>query len=91
MKRHLLVGMLHRMIDNAGTGHADVQNRFGLADAVKSAGHKGIILRRIAKHHQLCAAQAVPVRRFFRGFLNHLSHAAYRIHIDPGARGRGID
>ena len=56
---HRLQGVIH----HAGAGNAHVDDAFRLAHAVEGAGHEGVVLHGVAEHHQLGAAQAVPVRR----------------------------
>ena len=54
---------------------------------MECAGHKGVILHGVGKHHQLGAAEATAVFCQLRRFFDDLPHAAHRVHINtrPGA------
>ena len=71
--RHHVKGLaLHRFqgsTHHAGAGDAHVDDLLRLSHAVESAGHKGVVLHGIAEHHQLGAAEAIPVRRGGSGIL----------------------
>ena len=68
--------------DNSGAGYADVYNAVRLARAVECTRHKRVILRGVAKHHQLCGADAVPVGGQLRAAAHHPAHHCDGIHID---------
>ena len=72
---HLVKGLALRRLGKAwcttpGAGNAHVDDALRLAHAVEGAGHKGVVLHRVAEHHQLGAADAVPVRGALGGILD---------------------
>src|SRR5260370_19951859 len=52
------ISVLDRVIDNAGAGYADIQNSFRLADAVKRAGHEGIVFDGVGVSNKLGVCNA---------------------------------
>ncbi len=84
---HFLQSRLH----NARAADADIDNLIGLRYAMKSPGHKRIIVRCVAKYHQLRTAHGILFLCQFCGLSDDISHHAYRIHIDTGTGGTQID
>ena len=76
---------------NAGTGYAYVDDAVRLSYAVKRAGHKRIVFRRVAEDYQLCSADALPVACQLRRFLDHVAHHLHGIHVDTGFCRTDID
>ena len=93
--RHLIKGTtldaLQRVVHNTGTGNAHIQHRLRLAHTVERTCHKGVILYRIGKDHQLGAAKTVVFFCPLCGLLNDTTHLGYRIHIDACLGGAYID
>ena len=79
------------MIHNTGTGNTHIQFTFRLTNTVERTCHKGIILYRIGKYHQLGTAQAILISSDFRSFLDDFSHLGDSVHIDAGLGGAYID
>ena len=84
---HALQGVIH----NTGAGNTHIQLAFRLTHTVESAGHKGVILHSIGKHHQFGAAEAILVRGDFRGLLDDSAHLSHRVHIDAGLGRTHVD
>ena len=82
--------MLHRVIDDARTRHANIDHRFRLADAVKRAGHERIVFDRVGEADELGAGQAALIARALGSSLINRPTCAHRIHVDSGARGRHV-
>src|SRR5437588_151577 len=55
VKWKIRIGMLDRVIDNAGAGDADIQHHFRLADTVKGAGHEWIVFDGVGETNKLGA------------------------------------
>src|SRR5947199_1722593 len=55
VKWKIAISVLHRVIDHAGAGHADIQHRFRLADAVKRAGRVWIVFYYVGQTDKLGA------------------------------------
>ena len=93
--RHHVKGLALRRFQSsthhAGAGDAHVDDLLRLSHAVESAGHKGVVLHGIAEHHQLGAAQAIPVRRGGSGILDDAAHQGHRVHIDARPGGPHVD
>src|SRR5438128_4651862 len=64
------IGVLYRVIDHAGAGHADVQDGFRLADAVKRAGHEWIVFDGVGETDKLGAGNPEAIPSAFGGFLD---------------------
>src|SRR6266511_3696655 len=84
-------GMCHGVINNARAGHAYVNHRFGLSNAMKSSGHERIVFNGIRKADKLCASYAAFVAGSFGSLLDNYSDLAHCVHIDAGARCRDVD
>ena len=78
-------------MDHAGAGHAHIDDLLGLPNAVEGPGHKGVVLHRIAEHHQLGAAEAALGGGALRGGLDGPAHEGHRIHVDARLGGAHID
>ena len=77
--------------DGTGAGNANVDLTVGFAGAVERAGHKGVVLRRVAEDDQLCRADALTVCRQLRGFLDGLAHQLDGVHVQACLGGTDVD
>ena len=75
---------------HTGAGHTYIDYAVRLGHTVKGTSHKGVILRGVAKHHQLAGADAVALFGQLCGFLDLLAHQLYRVHIDTGFGGTDV-
>ncbi len=75
-------GLLNRRPDHAGAGNPHVDHTVRFSGAVEGSRHKGIVLRGVAEHHQLCGADAFPVGSALGGLLDHAAHLFHGVHID---------
>src|SRR6266508_211054 len=91
LQRQIHRGMSHGVINNARAGHAYVDHRFGLPNAMKSTGHERIVFTGIRKADKLCASYAAFVAGSFGSLLDNYSDLAHCVHIDAGARRRDVD
>ena len=57
---------------------------------MEGAGHEGVILHRVAEHHQLGAAQALLLTGQVSRFLDDASHAGYGVHVDARLGGANV-
>ncbi len=78
-------------IDHTRTTHAHVDDAVGFADAVESAGHERVVLGRIGKDDQLCAADAAAITGQLGGLLDNSPHQGHGIHVDACLGGRHVD
>ena len=82
---------LDRAQHDSRAADADIDRAFGLAGAVKSAGHERIVFDGIAEYDQLGAADRV-FRAGQRGrALDNAAHGGDRVHVQAGARRADID
>ena len=83
------VGVGHfgkRRAHDARAGDADVHGAVGFARAVECAGHKGVILHRVAENDELRRADAVAVGRALGRLADDPAHEGDGVHIDARAR-----
>ena len=76
---------------HAGAGNAHIDHAVRLTRAMKCARHEGVVIRRVAKDNELCAADAVAVRCDLCRLAHDFTHHPYGIHIDAGLGGTDID
>ena len=62
VERQVLRGVAQRVIDDAGAGDADVDDRLRFADAVKRARHERVVLDRVGEADELRARDAAARR-----------------------------
>ena len=79
------------MLHYAGSADPYAYHRFRFRYAVEGAGHKGVIIYRVAEHDQLRAADGVVGRRLFRSFFHHAAHLRHCVHVDAGFRRAYVD
>ena len=91
MQRRVIRKFSQRGAYHARTGNTDIQHDVRFTDAMESACHKRIILRRVAEYDQLSRADALPVLGQFRCFAHDLAHHGNRVHIDAGLGGTDVD
>ena len=93
--RHHVEGLalhaLEGVVDHAGAGHPHVDDPLRLAHAVERPGHEGVVLHRVAEHHQLGAAEAAPVGGALGAGLDGLPHEGHRVHVDARLGGAYVD
>ena len=87
LSAHLLQGGLH----HARSGNADVDHRVRFGHAVERTRHKGVVVRRVAEHDELGAAQAAVFPGRLRGLADRLAHQADGVHVDAGPGGAHVD
>ncbi len=84
---HLFKGHLH----HAGARDAHAHSTVALAGTVERPRHEGIVLHRVAEHHQLRAAQPAVVRRGRGGVFDRLAHQPHGVHVDARPGGAHVD
>ena len=62
----------------------------GLTHAVEGASHEGVVLRSVAEHHQLGAADALLVGGELGGLLDNLAHELDGVQIEAGLGGTDV-
>src|SRR2546425_4181244 len=90
VKWKIAISVLYRVIDHAGTGHADIQHGFRLPDAVKRAGHEWIVFDGVGETNKLGAGDTKAIAGAFGGFLDQTAHARDCIHVDSGTSRRSV-
>jgi hypothetical protein len=55
--------MLHGVIDDTWSGHADIQHRFRFAYSMKGARHEWIVINGIGEADEFSASQAAAIAR----------------------------
>ena len=58
---------------------------------MEGAGHEGVVLHRVAEHHQLGAAKAALVGGAARQVLDGAAHEGHRVHVDACLGGAHVD
>ena len=76
---------------NARSAHTHIDDPVCLCHTMECAGHKWIVIGRIAEYDQLGTAQRILFLRQLRRLFEYLPHQTDCIHIDPGPRGTEID
>ena len=61
-----------------------------LTHAVECTRHKGVILRRIAEHHQLGSTHAHIAARQFGCLSNYGAHHLHSVHVDAAFGGTDV-
>ncbi len=56
----------------------------GLAYAVESSRHEGVVLNSVAEYNELCSTDAVAVGSALGSFLDYLTHELDCVHVDTG-------
>ena len=84
-------GALQCFVDNAGARDADINHHIGFAHTEIGSRHKRHVLRNVAEHNELGAADAVAVGRCIGCFHDFLAHEAYGIHVDAALGRAHID
>ncbi len=87
----LALDALKGMVHHSRAGDAHIQHALGLAHPVEGAGHKGVVLHGVGKHHQLGTAQAVVVCGQLGSPLDHPAHLRHGVHVNTGPGGAHID
>ena len=76
--------------DSTGTGNAYMDLAIRLTGAVEGTGHKGIVLRGVAEHHQLGSTDALTVGSQLTGLLDSLAHELDGVHVQAGLGGTDV-
>ena len=76
---------------DARAADADIDRAFGLAGAVKRAGHERIVLDGVAEHDELGAADRACVSGELGRALDDAAHGGDRVHVQAGAGRADID
>ena len=58
---------------------------------MEGSRHKGVVVRRVAEYYQLGAAQGILILGGLGCLQHHLSHQAYRVHVQSALGGSHID
>ena len=90
VERRILWRVAHRVVDDAGAGDADVDDRFGFADAVECARHERVVLDGVGEADELRAREAAALARQLGHLLDDLAGAPDGVHVDAGARRRDV-
>ena len=54
---------------------------------MERARHEGVVLHRVAEHHQLGAAETAPIGGAFGRLLDGAAHGGHRVHVDARTGG----
>src|SRR5688572_259918 len=78
-------------MDDARTGHADVDHSFRFTQTMKRARHERIVLDRVRETDKLRAGKSTLVSRSLSGVLEDSAHLGYHVHVDARSRRRSIN